>query len=163
MGRTSYQINDPKLAEIIFGETDFFTKEINSNHPLYPIKDQEAGVFLSDTTSPSWKIVHKFMPPALGPKAVRHYSPTMNATINSAIPVLDKLEETGEAWNAYQYMLKLGSEAIGKLIMGMEFHQFDSVDAPMHEMVQAIALSLSLNKKIATHGDWVRFPNSEAE
>lgn len=155
MGRTSYQINDPKLAEIVFGETDFFTKEINSNHPLYPIKDQEAGVFLADTTSPSWKIVHKFMPPALGPKAVRHYAPTMNATIDSAIPILDKLEESGEAWNAYQYMLKLGSEAIGKLVMGMEFHQFDSVDAPMHEMVQAIALSLSLNKKIATHGDWV--------
>lgn len=24
-----------------------------------------------------WKIVHKYLPPALGPKAVRHYAPKM--------------------------------------------------------------------------------------
>lgn len=159
MGATSYQINDPKLVEIVFAESDFFTKEINSSHPLYPIKDQQAGVFLADTSSPSWKIVHKFLPPALGPKAVRHYAPTMNATIDKALPIFDQLEESGEAWNAYQYMSKLGSEAIGKLVMGMEFHHWDSVDAPMHDMVQAIAQTLSLNKKISTHGDWVSIVN----
>lgn len=29
------------------------------------------------TDSDSWKIVHKYLPPALGPKAVRHYAPKM--------------------------------------------------------------------------------------
>ena len=24
-----------------------------------------------------WKLVHKYLPPALGPKAVRHYAPKM--------------------------------------------------------------------------------------
>jgi hypothetical protein len=29
------------------------------------------------TNVPRWKIVHKYLPPALGPKAVRHYAPKM--------------------------------------------------------------------------------------
>ena len=77
MGRTTYLTNDPQIAQIAFSETEFFSKEIVPNHPLYPLKNQQAGVFLSDSTSPSWKVVHKFLPPALGPKAVRHYAPIM--------------------------------------------------------------------------------------
>ena len=77
MGKTSYQTNDPAIAKIAFDETEFFSKEINEDHPLWPIKQDKAGVFLSDTSNPSWKIVHKFLPPALGPKAVRHYAPVM--------------------------------------------------------------------------------------
>jgi hypothetical protein len=74
MGVTTYQTNDPQIAQIVLTESEYFSKEINKSHPLYPIKNDMAGVFLGDSTSPSWKVVHKFMPPALGPKAVRHYS-----------------------------------------------------------------------------------------
>jgi cytochrome P450 len=83
MGVTGYQTNDPKIAQIVLSESDFFSKEINKTHPLYPIKNDQAGVFLSDTSNPNWSIVHKFMPPALGPKAVRHYSPVSHCGIIS--------------------------------------------------------------------------------
>ncbi|OQD80533.1 hypothetical protein PENANT_c035G03789 [Penicillium antarcticum] len=154
MGRTVYQTNDPELSSIVFAESDFFTKKIQEGHPLHPIKNQQAGVFLGDTDTPEWRAAHKFLPPALGPKAVRHYAPTMQDTVEDAFSVFDELDERGEAWNVYQYMLKLGSQAVGKLVLGMDFKHFSAIDAPPHELVYRIAESLELNKKVTARGDW---------
>jgi len=154
MGRTIYHTNDPQLSAIVFSESDFFTKKIIEAHPLHPIKNQEAGVFLGDTDTPEWRAAHKFLPPALGPKAVRHYAPTMQETVEDAFSVFDELDEQGEAWNVYQYMLKLGSQAVGKLVLGIDFKHFTSPNAPPHELVYRIAESLTLNKKVAAWGDW---------
>ncbi|QKX56912.1 uncharacterized protein TRUGW13939_04020 [Talaromyces rugulosus] len=154
MGRATYQVNDPQLAAIVFTESDFFTKKINEAHPLYAIKTPVAGVFLGDTDTPEWRAAHKFLPPALGPKAVRHYAPTMQETVEDAFKVFDAFDEQGEAWNVYQYMLKLGSQAVGKLTLGLDFEQFSSPDAPLHEMVHLIAEVLALNKKVTSKGNW---------
>lgn len=51
-------------------------------------------------------------------------------------------------------MLKLGSRAIGKLTMGIDFDHFGSVDAPLHEIVVLIAQGLESNKRIAAVGSW---------
>lgn len=154
MGRTIYQTNDPELSAIVFTESDFFTKKINEAHPLYALKTPAAGVFLGDTDTPEWKIAHKFLPPALGPKAVRHYAPTMQKTVEDSFRVFDAFDEQGEAWNVYHYMLKLGSQAVGKLTLGLDFEHFTEPDAPLHEMVHLIAEILSLNKKVTSKGDW---------
>jgi hypothetical protein len=154
MGRTLYHTNDPEIATIAFAESDFFTKKINDAHPLAGIKDQPAGVFLGDTDTPEWRVAHKFLPPALGPKAVRHYAPTMQRTIEKAYDVFDHFDEQGEAWNVYPYMLKLGAEAVAKLTLGVELNHFESPQAPLHEMVILIAQMLSLNKKVTSKGNW---------
>ncbi|OQD79985.1 hypothetical protein PENANT_c041G09622 [Penicillium antarcticum] len=154
LGRTIYSTNDPTLATIVFAESDFFTKEINPAHPLYPLKQQAAGVFLGDTDTPEWRVAHKFLPPALGPKAVRHYAPMMQKTVEHSFEVFDALDERGEAWNVYQYMLKLGSQAVGKLTLGLDFQHFASPDSKLHEIVHLIAEVLSLNKKVSSKGDW---------
>lgn len=154
LGRTTYLTNDPTTAGIVFAESDFFTKEINKAHPLYPIKNKAAGVFLGDTDTEEWRVAHKFLPPALGPKAVRHYAPQMNREVEDAFSVFDELDSKGQAWNVYQYMLKLGSQAVGKLMLGMDFNHFTSPNAYPAEMVRVIAESLELNKKIASKGDW---------
>lgn len=80
----------------------------------------------------------------------------MNETINSTWPIFDELEQSKEAWNAYQYMLKLGSQAIGKLVLDIDFKHFESVDAPLHGMVMAMAEVLSINKKVASRGKSVQ-------
>src|SRR4051812_19409353 len=51
-------------------------------------------------------------------------------------------------------MLKLGSQAIGKLILGMELSYFNSVDALIYKMVLGIMEALELNKKITSRGNW---------
>ncbi|KAF3766493.1 hypothetical protein M406DRAFT_277399 [Cryphonectria parasitica EP155] len=154
MGTVNYFTNDPALATIVFTESDFFSKEIIQGHPLFPIKNQEAGVFTSDTKTEEWKMAHKFLPPFFGPKAVRHYAPTMNQTVEGAFKVFDELADRDEAWNVYPYMMKLGSQAVGKLILGMDFNHFAGVDAPPHEMVMLIAESLELMKKITSLPHW---------
>ncbi|UZP34862.1 hypothetical protein NXS19_002678 [Fusarium pseudograminearum] len=156
MGNTIYQTNDPKLATIVFGESDFFSKRIIEGHPLFPIKNKEAGVFVGDTDTEEWKEVHKFLPPALGPKAVRHYAPTMQRTVEDAFKVFDELDERDEAWNVYPYMLKLGAQAVGKLVLGMDFQHFSSPDARPHAMVLRIAQSLELNKKLTSMPSWYK-------
>lgn len=154
LGRTTYQTNDPTISAIVFAESDFFTKKINEAHPLFALKQPTAGVFLGDTDTPEWKVAHKFLPPALGPKAVRHYAPTMQKTVEDSFKVFDAFDEQGDAWNVYQHMLKLGSEAVGKLTLGIDFEHFASPDAPVHEMVHLIAEVLALNKKVTSKGDW---------
>ncbi|KAE8385273.1 cytochrome P450 [Aspergillus alliaceus] len=154
LGRTTYLTNDPTISAIAFTESDFFTKKINEAHPLYALKQPSAGVFLGDTDTPEWRVAHKFLPPALGPKAVRHYAPTMQQTVEDAFKVFDVFDERDEAWNVYQYMLKLGSQAVGKLTLGLDFEHFSSPDAKLHEMIHLIAELLSLNKKVTSKGDW---------
>lgn len=154
MGSVVYHTNDPKLSNIVFGETDFFTKNIIEGHPLHPIKNQEAGVFLGDTDTEEWRTAHKFLPPAFGPKAVRHYAPTMQMTVEDSFKVFDELDEREEAWNVYPYMLKMGAQAVGKLVLGMDFQHFTAVDSPPHEMVLRIAEMLALNKKVTSMGSW---------
>jgi cytochrome P450 len=124
MGGTIYHSNDPDIAAIAFAESDFFTKKITESHPLYGIKTPEAGIFLGDTDTPEWKVTHKFLPPALGPRAVRHYAPTMQKTIESAYKVFDELDSIGQSWNVYIYMLKLGSQAVAKLTLGLDMEHF---------------------------------------
>ncbi|KAF1352400.1 putative cytochrome P450 monooxygenase [Delphinella strobiligena] len=154
MGSIVYETNDPEIAEIAFQESDFFTKKITPSHPLWGIKDQQAGIFLGDTEDENWKVAHKFLPPAFGPKAVRHYAPTMQMTVEKAFKVFDDLEVRGEAFNVYQYMLKLGSQAVGKLVLGMDFHHFDSTEQPIHKMVVLISEWLELNKQVSSKGSW---------
>ncbi|QSZ35283.1 hypothetical protein DSL72_008152 [Monilinia vaccinii-corymbosi] len=154
MGRTTYLTNDPKVASVCFGEGGYWSKVINSDHPLYGIRNDMAGIFLSDTDTDSWRETHKFLAPALSPKAVRHYTPQMQNTAEQAFKVFDELDEKDEAWNVYQYMFKVGSTAIGKLALGMELHHFDSIDAPLHPFVRASGQSLELNKKVSTMGSW---------
>lgn len=154
MGSVVCQTNDPELASICFTESEFFSKEIVPTHPLFPIKNQAAGVFLADTSDPAWKIVHKFLPPALGPKAVRHYAPQMNKCCEESFPIFDEMESRNDAWNVYQYMLKLSSGTVGKIMLGKNMDHFSSVDAPLDKLVLGIAEHLALNKKIASRGAW---------
>lgn len=155
MGVINYYTNDPALATVVLTESDFFSKEITPGHPLFPIKNENGGLFVGDTNTPQWRVAHKYLPPFFGPRAVRHYSPTMNETVESAFKVFDELDGRDEAFNVYSYMVKLGSQAIGKLVLGMDFGHFTSVDAPPHEIIMLGVQSLELMKKVATQPAWI--------
>ncbi|CAN9142520.1 unnamed protein product [Alternaria alternata] len=133
MGKQNYLTNDPAIATVAFQESAFFSKHITPEHPL---------------------AAHKFIPPSMAPKAIRHYTPLMEASVKDSFKVFDKLDEEGEAWNVYQYMLKLASQTVFKFALGYDAHHFDNPDSPLSELVILIAQSLSLNKKVASRGAW---------
>ena len=51
-------------------------------------------------------------------------------------------------------MLKLSSAAVGKIVLGQDFHHFESVDSSLHRLPLAMAELLVINKKIASMGEW---------
>ncbi|UKZ72470.1 hypothetical protein TrVFT333_000099 [Trichoderma virens FT-333] len=154
MGSRIHHTNDPRLANIFFSESAFFSKKIIPNHPLHAVGMPEAGLFFGNTDSEEWRITHKFLPPALGPKAVRHYAPAMQRTVEESFSVFDKLDLDGESWNVFPYMMKIGSQAVGRLVLGLEFGHFTSVDAPLHEFVTKVTSVVELSKRVTSIGSW---------
>lgn len=154
MGRTVYHTNDPEITAHVFKETAFFTKEINSAHPLYGVKSPHAGVFLTDTHTNVWKEAHKFMVPAFGPRAIEKYGKIVATIVRKSFHVFDKMEDDGLAWNSFEYTLKLTSQIMGTLVVGVDFGHLERVDSPIHDTVAAIFRLLGLNKKVTSWGDW---------
>ncbi|KAK4865853.1 hypothetical protein LT330_008946 [Penicillium expansum] len=155
MGKTTYLTDSPELAAVALAESVYMTRKINENHPLWGVKDNTA-IFIGDTETENWRLAHKFLPPAMGPKAVRHYTPLMQECVRQSFAVFDELDSCGKSWNAYQYMVKLASQTIGKFSLGTDFEHFTDVDAPLHPIVTNITSLLSLNKKITSRGEWYR-------
>ncbi|KAL1301915.1 hypothetical protein AAFC00_006092 [Neodothiora populina] len=157
MGRTVYHTNDPVISSHVFAETDFFTKDINKAHPLYGVKSPHAGVFLTNTDTDTWRKAHKFFVPAFSPKAINHYTPRMQATVEQSFTIFDELDRQGSAWNAYNYMLKLSSQLVGQLWLEEDFKHFENIDSPIHPIPLNIVKLLGLNKKVTTWGDWYQW------
>ncbi|KAE8134687.1 cytochrome P450 [Aspergillus pseudotamarii] len=155
MGKTTYLTDDPQVASVCLAESAYMTKKINEDHPLWGVKDNTA-IFIGDTETENWRLAHKYLPPAMGPKAVRHYTGLMQNCARKSLPVFDELDARDESWNVYQYMVKLASQTIGSFSLGKDFGHFDSVDSPLHPIVTNIASLLSLNKKITSRGEWYR-------
>ena len=155
MGKTTYLTDSPEVAAVALAESAYMTKKINENHPLWGVKDNTA-IFIGDTETENWRLAHKFLPPAMGPKAVRHYTPLMQECARESFAVFDELDASDQSWNVYQYMIKLASQTIGKFSLDTDFEHFKSVDAPLHPIVTNIANLLSLNKKITARGEWYR-------
>ncbi|KAK3372730.1 cytochrome P450 [Podospora didyma] len=155
MGKTNYLSDSPEVALVALSESAYFTKKISENHPLWGIKDNTA-IFIGDTETENWRLAHKFIPPSMGPKAVRHYTPLMQECVRSSFPIFDELDSRGEAWNVYQFMVKLASQTIGKFAFGKNLGHFDSVEAPAHPLITNIVNMLSLNKKVTARGEWYR-------
>ncbi|OGM46317.1 cytochrome P450 monooxygenase [Aspergillus bombycis] len=155
MGKTTYLTDDPQVASVCFAESAYMTKKINESHPLWGVKDNTA-IFIGDTETENWRLAHKYLPPAMGPKAVRHYTGLMQNCARKSLPVFDELDARDESWNVYQYMVKLASQTIGSFSLGKDFGHFDSVDSPLHPIATNIASLLSLNKKITARGEWYR-------
>jgi cytochrome P450 len=153
MGKRNYLTNDPAIATVAFQETAFFSKLITPDHPLAGIKDNRA-LFIGDTDTDAWRAAHKFIPPAMSPKAVRHYTPLMEACVKDTFKVFDALDEKDEAWNVYQYCLKLASQTVFKFALGYDAKHFEHPDSTLNELVVLIAQSLSLNKKVTSRGAW---------
>lgn len=153
MGRQNYLTNDPAIATVVLQESAFFSKNITPDHPLAGIKDNRT-LFTCDTDTDAWRETHRFMPSAMAPKAIRHYTPLMEASVKESFKVFDKLDEQDEAWNAYIYMVKLASQTIFKFVLGYDAHHFDNPDSPMNDLVTLINESLSLNRKVTSRGAW---------
>jgi len=80
MGKTTYLSNDPAIGLLAFAESQYFTKKITPSHPLFGIKDNTA-IFIGNTETANWAIAHKYFPPSISQKTVRHYTSLMQECV----------------------------------------------------------------------------------
>ncbi|KAJ5000864.1 Cytochrome P450 4F8 [Colletotrichum sp. SAR 10_66] len=154
MGTTIYLTNDPDVSREVLREGQFFTKTTSDpSHPLYYMRNNEA-LFTCDSDAPAFKLAHKFIPPSLTPKAVRHYTPIVQACVDRSFKVFDELDDKELAFNVYQYTFKMAGEIIWKVILGMDLGHFDSIDSKPHETIRLLGEYLSLMKKTSLRGSW---------
>ena len=155
MGKTTYLTDSPEVSQVALVESAYFTKKITPDHPLWGVKDNTA-IFIGDTETENWRLAHKFLPPSMGPKAVKHYTPLMQQCVRGSFHVFDELDESGESWNVYQFMVKLASQTIGKFSLGVDWGHFKSVDSKLNPLATSIVNLLALNKKVTARGEWYR-------
>lgn len=152
VGRTFYLTNDPEVAKLAFRDGEYFTKAPTSpGHPLHGIEDPSA-LFLCDTESPAWKEAHKFLPPSMSPKAMRHHLPSIIDAVTSSFNVLDQTETLSKAFNVFKYAGKLASQVSAKLVLGVDLNHFDSLDTPLHRMMELIERAVMLNTRLQVRG-----------
>ncbi|PKY07675.1 putative cytochrome P450 oxidoreductase [Aspergillus campestris IBT 28561] len=157
MGRTVYLTNDPRVSEVVFGENEFFTKKTSDpNHPLFWISDV-AALFAADTAAESVKLAHKFVPPSMSPKAVQHYMPAMRQEIQSSFKVFDALDDRHQPWNAYQYMLKLSSQVVSKMVLGLDVGHFHTPDTQLHELVSVLGEFVVAVRQASLSFPWLKY------
>ncbi|KAL4914817.1 cytochrome P450 [Aspergillus aurantiobrunneus] len=157
IGRVTYLTNDPDIAALAFRDNEFFTKAPSSGgHPLFGIRDQTA-LFLCETESPAWKDAHKSIPPSMTPRAVRHYTPLLQRSVDKVFHVLDIFDDNGEAFNVYHLTAKLASQVICQLVLGVDLHHFDQVDSPMHPVILVLQRYLTLNRRVQTKAAWYSY------
>ncbi|PLB39704.1 cytochrome P450 [Aspergillus candidus] len=157
LGRVTYLTNDPDITVLAFRDGEYFTKAPSApSHPLFGIRD-ETALFLCDTDSRAWQEAHRFIPPSMTPRAVRHYTPLLQRSVEKAFLVLDTFDENGEALNVYHLTAKLASQVICQLVLGVDLHHFDAVDSPMHRIIVLLQQYLTLNRRVQTKGAWYSY------
>ncbi|KAK4220795.1 putative cytochrome P450 E-class, group IV [Podospora fimiseda] len=154
MGTTIYHTNSPEISHHILREGQLFTKTTSDpQHPLYYLSDQDA-LFTCDSTSPSFAISHKFVPPALSPRAMAHHSPLIRSAARDIFPVLDELDRKDLAFNVYQYMFKLGSQVIWRVVAGQDLQHFKAINTPPALPIRLFGQYLHLMKKVSLRPRW---------
>jgi hypothetical protein len=142
MGKTTCQTNDPGTGpNLLYRVTILFERD-RAGPPPVSYKKPKGRRF-------PWRYLESRLE-----SSAQHYAPEMNRFCEEVFPIFDELEKRNKALNAYQYMLKLSSSTVGKIMLGKDFQHSTSVDAPLNRIVLAIAEVLAINKRIAIRSEW---------
>jgi cytochrome P450 len=163
MGTTIYHTNDPEIARHVLREDSIFTKNTSDpSHPLHYMADQ-ACLFTCDTAAPAFGPSHKFVPPTMSPRAVAHFMPLIQDAAQSVFTTFDQLAESDRAFNVYQYMFKLASQIIWRVVLNKDLKHFESPRTPPSLPVRLFGQYLSLMKKASLQPQWFKYlPFSDA-
>ncbi|KAL9025017.1 MAG: hypothetical protein Q9196_006082 [Gyalolechia fulgens] len=157
MGTTIYHTNDPDISRHLLREDKLFTKTTSApSHPLHYMAAQES-LFTCDTASPAFAASHKFVPPTMSPRAVAHFMPLIQAAAQSIFTTFDQLAESDRAINVYQYMFKLASQLIWRVVLDQDLKHFESPKTPPSLPIRLLGQYLSLMKKSSMQPQWFKY------
>lgn len=153
-GTTTYITNDAEVSRHVLRESELFTKTTSEpTHPLFYMNEQTA-LFTCDSDSPAFPLAHKFVPPALSPRAVAHYTPSLQDATRDIFGVFDELSDKSLACNVYQYMFKLAGQLVFRVMVGQDLQHFKALDTPPSLAIRLFGEYLKLMKKNSLRPKW---------
>lgn len=157
MGTTIYHTNDPAISRHILREDHLFTKTTSdAAHPLHYMGEQDM-LFTCDSASPAFAQSRKFVPSTLSPRAVAHFMPLIQEATSTIFNVLDELAESDLAFNVYQYMFKLASQIIWRVVLNQDLKHFETPKTPPSLPIRLFGQYLSLSKKSSLQPQWFKY------
>ena len=157
MGTTTYHTNDPEIARHLLREDKLFTKNTSDpSHPLFYMADQ-VSLFTCDSSSPAFATSRKFVPPTLSPRAVAHFMPLIQESVQSSFTTFDVLAESDLAFNVYQYMFKMAAQIIWRVVLNHDLKHFESPKTPPSLPIRLFGQYLSLMKKASLQPQWFKY------
>ncbi|KAF2839928.1 putative cytochrome P450 monooxygenase [Patellaria atrata CBS 101060] len=154
MGTTIFHTNSPEISRHVLREGELFTKLTSDpSHPLYYMREQTA-LFTCDSDSPAFQMAHKFVPPAMSPRAMAHHAPLVQDAARSMFNILDELSDKKLAFNVYQYMFKMGGQVIWRVVVGQDLEHFKSLSTPPAVVIRLFGEYLKLMKKTSLRPKW---------
>jgi cytochrome P450 len=157
MGTTIYHTNDPEISRHLLREDKLFTKTTSdASHPLHYMGGQDM-LFTCDSASPAFAPSHKFVPPTMSPRAVAHFMPLIQDATQSIFTVFDELAESDLAINVYQYMFKLASQIIWRVVLNQDLKHFETPKTPPSLPIRLFGEYLSLMKKLSLKPRWFKY------
>ncbi|KAJ8114121.1 hypothetical protein ONZ43_g4982 [Nemania bipapillata] len=157
MGTTIYHTNDPEIARHLLREDALFTKATSdASHPLHYMSAQES-LFTCDSASPAFAPSHKFVPPTMSPRAVAHFMPLIQDAAQSVFQAFDELAKAELAINVYQYMFKLASQIIWRVVLDQDLKHFETPNSPPSLSIRLFGQYLSLMKKASLRPQWLKY------
>ncbi|KAJ3122264.1 hypothetical protein HK098_002969 [Nowakowskiella sp. JEL0407] len=145
LGEESVATNDPAVVEFMMKESEFMTKKMVG--PMKEIKEIGGnGLFTTNTNEPDWTLAHNLLMPAFSPKAMKAYTTEMGEIGQKLVTVFDKIAANPIAEHRVadisRWMTNATFETIGHIGFGYNFGLLDSIDAPIHPFIQAMAFCL---------------------
>ncbi|KAL4888144.1 putative cytochrome P450 monooxygenase [Aspergillus ambiguus] len=157
MGTTTYHTNDPIIARHVLREGEIFTKTTSDpSHPLHFMADQDC-LFTCDSASPAFAPSHKFVPPTMSPRAIAHFMPLIQDAAQSSFVAFDQLADAQLAINVYQYMFKMASQIIWRVVLDQDLKHFESPKTPPSMPIRLFGQYLSLMKKASMQPRWFKY------
>ncbi|KAJ7472845.1 cytochrome P450 [Mycena latifolia] len=151
LGKSIYLTDDPDCAGVVLSEGEFYRKQVNDNHPLFPPKmTLPNGMFTTDSSNPAWST------------AMRNYVRTMDLTAKRLVQCFDAFLEQGKSFDTFSWALRASAQTIGEVAVGTDFKMLDNTESSIAQVFLTIGRNLELAQALARKGRIYRaLPNPE--
>jgi hypothetical protein len=155
-GKTTYLTDSPDVALVALTESANFTKKIDEDHPLWDIEDN-ISIFIKNSENENWRLTHKFLPPVMDPKAMKHHRSVMQTVYGNPSMYSTNWMTVAKPGTCTNLWLSWHHRPWPKFALGTVLKQFESSNTPSPQCGNEIVNLLALNKIVVARGEWYNF------
>ena len=159
MKKKVYYVDDPDCAQAVLSEGEYYSKFLNTDHPLFALQEGlPNGLFTANTSNPSWATSHKFVQTALGAKAMRNYGSVMDSSAKKLVRIFSHFANNHTHFEVFPWTLRAAGSTICEVTLGegQDLGMLDSPDAPLADVLIQIGQALHASQSLYAKGKFYR-------